>query len=253
MRSLATQPHALDKSGVDSIASTVNHAAAVVRKAALDAVTARAWTARTGQEAERMRFAQERVLLLHLRPLIQNSLKHDPEPRVRHSAVLALGNLDFDPGGDPQSRRAVGFSDETVTAFVSAFAQEKDAFVRTEILKALALTQRSAARGQAENNIDDVIRTGLVDPHPDVIAIAVMGVRNRRLSDAMNTLAELLGATQANVRMNAAQALGAFGAEARSHLPALSLALSAEGDELTRRTISGAIEAITRNSSKLSR
>jgi hypothetical protein len=119
-----------------------------------------------------------------------------------------------------------------------SMAREPAAGVRAEIVKALALTNASAA------DVEAVFSRALNDESPAVVGFAAVGIRRTRPPDGAGLLAPLLASATPRVRLQAALGLQAYGEAARPYAPLLKAALVNERDPGVRNTRQAALGVI---------
>ena len=208
-----------------------------VRRDGCDVIVGRAMVARTVATPDvSARWRQERSGFASLEGRLGVLLGSDEDERVRDAAVMALGNLQYD-GGD---KRGIGMvvSDRFVETLSAAYKKEDSTRVRVQIVKALALTDSTSPQ-----QVDTLI-AALVDVSPLVARHAVTGLARLNAMPALPKVVLLLDHEESIVRVAVAQALVGFGKPAKVYLPNLEKALVVERDQLTKRTIEGAIHAL---------
>ena len=176
--------------------------------------------------------------LLTLNDQLIQVMRSDGEPRIRHSAVLALANLHMTVDSTAGVIRIpAGLAD----ALASAYGSESSDRVRAEIVKTFALSETESPRSQ------EIVTRALADPASEVVQFAVMGIGRMKPPTALPSVVDMLKHNEQRVRLAAAQAVAAYGAAARPYLPQLREALAAERDEITRKTLEGTIGLIQKS------
>ena len=206
-----------------------------VRLTAAYATAGRAGAARFGRDAaKRNQWNAERSTLLRLRPALIVRVD-DPDPKVRQAVVIALVNMEYD--GSP-ALDSIRLGQDVATAFAKRFPAEKDPLVRAEIAKTFALMQAENAQHEA------IVLAGLADSDARVIQYAVLGAARSRPAAALPTIVEMLGRPEQNVRLQAAQALAAYGPPARAYLARIEGALAAERDPIIRKSLEATVDLL---------
>lgn len=222
---------------MEMIAAGLTDADSDVRLSAIYAAAGRASAARFGGSAEIGALGiDERPQLLRLRPLVIWALT-DLTDRVRQGAVIALVNLEYEPG---RATNDVLLKEDSAAALRRQFAVESSALVRTEIVKTFALTSLHS-RGR-----DDLLVRAVDDPDAGVAHFAVMGIGRSTPHVALPRVVALLVHGSREVRVQVGQALAAYGAAATPYLGEIAAALTAERDDIVRNTLEGALAAIHR-------
>jgi HEAT repeat protein len=180
----------------------------------------------------------DRGPLLRLKPQLFAALS-DVAPDVRTEAIVAIGNLEFDPDR-PSPPAIVILSQPFTTLLVTRYGLEQVPSVRSEIIKALALSDYDGPRPDA------VLVKALDDSSPFVIQFALRGIVRFRIAQALPKLAALLGDDRSEVRLAMPDALAAFGAEAAPYVEALRKAASLESDPILKAGILRAVDTIVR-------
>jgi hypothetical protein len=172
--------------------------------------------------------------LLSLHDQLARVMAADVDPRIRHSAVLALGNLRMtvSPSG------VIRIPADLAEVLAASYGKETADRVRVEIVKSFALSETDSPRRQ------EILAQALMDSSPSVIQFAVMGAGSMKLSPALPRLVELATHPDRGIRAAVPQALAAYGAEAVPYLPQLQKALASEQDDVVRKTLEGAIRVI---------
>jgi HEAT repeat protein len=203
---------------------------AQIRAQALFAIAGRAsglhfsTTSTQDQKMALQRWQQDRVLLEEVRKAVEVRAINDTDGRVRQAAVMALGNLDF----DPRRGASVQLSDSTVGVLASAYSREKDSQVRAEVVKTFALASNDSAA------IRKVFVAGLSDSAPSVVHFAVRGIRRLPVPEALPRVGELLSSKDAGIRLGAVQALGSYGTSAKGYVEVLDKFSRSERDSLIK-------------------
>lgn len=207
-----------------------------VQLSALWALISRASGDRFKSDPEaRMRGTVERPQLATLKDEILAKVT-SPNPKIRYAALAALASLDYDP---EHGARAIRLTPEMITLLLARYQLETDVWVRSEIVKAVAL-DKEATGGEA------LLVQALSDSAPGVIQHAVRGVAGHRLLQQLPALERLLDHADAGVRVSVANAFGSLGPDAAGSLRALQLALAGEQEPDVRSALSGAISAVQR-------
>lgn len=209
-----------------------------VRIAALAAVMGRATTSGGAGSA-----GGDRALLReNLPPECLRLLWSDSDARVRHYALLAIGNMERPARADEP------FPDSFVTLLLDLYRRGQDARIRAEVLKTFRLIPNTSEA------IRVAMRDGLVDSSEIVREEALKGVSPQvvggvskvSFEDARQTITEALGATDSDVRVAAVRALNVFGAPAAPLVVVLESLRRSDPDPRVRRSAQLAIEAIGR-------
>lgn len=206
-----------------------------VRVSAVYAAAGRASAVRFKTTPERVAIGNaERPFLGPLEAHVLRALS-DPADRVRHGAVIALGNLGYEPGRQVND---ILLKPVVAKELKLRLRVETAAAVRSEIVKSFALTSiKSPGR-------DDALLEALEDPDEDVVHFAVMGIARSVPVAALPRVASLVAHPSRAVRLQVGQALQAYGLAARPYLDSLKTALAAEQDDVVRKTLEGAIARI---------
>jgi HEAT repeat protein len=155
---------------------------------------------------------------------------------VRRAAVLALGNLEYEPG--PQQGTGIKLSEELLRELDARYRSDPSELVRAEIVKGVALTStHSTVRSQ-------LLVDALKDPSTQVIQYALIGIGEGHVAEGLPDCVGLLKHSSRVLRMDAAQAIAANGADATAYINDLRAALSSETDPLVAKTLHGAIDAL---------
>jgi HEAT repeat protein len=187
----------------------------------------------TPSEARKALWWQEQPVVQDLRPLAAARLA-DPDDRVRHAAIIAMGSLDYHIDQHPQIR----LRPDTVAAFARAFREDQAVAVRAEAVKSLALAQSDPGLR------DPVLVAALADPAPAVVQFAALGVAEHRLEAALPAVAALLGHSSRAVRLAAVQAFQSNPGAARTFEPALRVAVATEADPSIRATLAATLARV---------
>jgi HEAT repeat protein len=174
--------------------------------------------------------------LLTLNDQLVRVMMSDGEPRIRQSAILALGSL-HGTVDSASSRIPSSLAD----ALATAYGKESSDRVRTEIVKSFALTETESPRR------GEILARALADPAPGVVQFAVTGIGRMRAPDGLRLVVDMLRHSERGVRVAAAQAVAAYGAAAKPYLPQLREALAVERDEITRKTLESTIGLIEKS------
>ena len=208
-----------------------------VRLSAVYAAAGRAGAVRFATVPERRAVGlRERAALARLRPVLIAALSDDDE-RVRQGAIVALVNLEYQPPADVND---IVIRPDLATAMQLRFDAEPSSRVREEIVKTFALTSLSTTRR------DDLLLKAL-DDEASILSFAVAGLGRSTPSAAMSRIADLLHHDDRSVRLQAAQALAAYGNRARPYIEALAEAASSEKDDAVRNTMEGARSKLLRS------
>ena len=175
----------------------------------------------------------ERTLLQKLKPRVR-ALAEAPDRRVRREALRAFAALDFRGDGDEW---ALQLGDETIALCAMRYRLEEDAWVRAEAVRVIGFDD-SADAGEP------TIAAALHDPDAGVVAAAILGVEEHRMSAELPRLAALLAHPSAHVRTPAAGVVSTFGEAALPHLPDLERALAVEEDPVTADTMRESIAVL---------
>jgi hypothetical protein len=170
-------------------------------------------------------------------------LRVDPDPKVRHYTLIAIGNLERPARTDDPVR------DEFVAVLIERYRQDADSRVRAEVVKAFRLTPNDSAAIRA------VLRDALVDPSESVRheATSILTAQGRgarpKLSfeDARPKILASIKHPDGWVRVAAVRALMAFGAAAADSLTALRQLINTDPDAEVRASAELAIESIERD------
>ena len=92
--------------------------------------------------------------------------------------------------------------------------------------------------------IVSVFKRGVADSEWGVVNAALWALSRRKLPEGLTEGVRLLKHPTHHVRVVAAQAVASYRADARPYLPDLRAALIVESDDITRKTIEGAITVI---------
>jgi len=170
-------------------------------------------------------------------------LREDPDAKVRHYTLLALGNIE-------RPARANDFvRDEFVAVLIERYRHDPEPRIRAEVVKAFRLTPNDSAAIRA------VLSDALLDPAASVRHEATSlltsqgrGARPTKLSfdDARPTILAALKHPDRWVRVDAVQALKAFGEAAADSLAVLQQLQTTDPDAEVRTWAELAIEAIKR-------
>ncbi len=169
-------------------------------------------------------------------------LKGDPDDRVRHQALLAIGNLEPRTQADgPLSVRLVGL-------FVDLYRHDPAPRVRAEVVKTFRLVPNNTPEMRA------VLRDALVDAHASIRHEGLTGITPqataapRRLSfdEARDTIVAALKHGDPGIRLGAVQALNVFGAPAAPYIQTLERLSDIDPDAQVRASARLAIESIQR-------
>lgn len=170
-------------------------------------------------------------------------LRYDTDERVRHSALLAIGNLEV-PADVEQP-----IGEEFVSLLIDVYGRDPSGGIRAEVVKTFRLASNNSDR------IRIVLRDALIDRassvrHEALTALesaAVGGVPKLAFADARSTILAGIKDGDPAVRLSAVQALNLFGASARDQLPLLEQLSGSDPDLRVRNSARLAIEAIRRD------
>jgi HEAT repeat protein len=214
-----------------------------IRLDACEMIAAKAAGVRLGADAQRRQESMsDRSALVALQGRLVSLLKSDPDERVRRWALVAAGNLDYDPQTLTGSGTSMilKLSRQFVDSIAAAYSHEQATGVRAEIIKTLALSESESAMREV------VLSKALSDVAPSVLQFAIRGIASMKAVRALPRIAQLLSHDDRSVRLAAAQSLATFGAAARPFVPTLERALQNEPDDVVARTIRGTIAVINR-------
>ena len=206
-----------------------------IQQAALSAVAARSmkgwsWTtSRTSGD-------QERPALRILRPRLI-VLMSDQSEQVRLAALLAAGNLDLE-----RTRTELVLSPEMSQKFAELYENEPSVRIRQEIIKTFALVKTAGD----PKPIETAVLNALTRPDVSTVQYALLAVAKLQLTQALPAVAGHLSGSDRRIRMAAAQSLGGLRPASRDYLAQLQQASEVEQDEITKKTMLGAIAALTR-------
>lgn len=206
-----------------------------VRALAAYAAAGRAAALRFGDASQKELGASERPALISLRPLLLRLLDRDDDSRVRQASIIALVNLEYE--GGPSHNRIL-LRDDFAAAMAKRFTVEEDSGVRIEIAKTFALT---SAESVGRHN---VLMEALSSQDSRLLEYAVLGLARSRPPEALGKIVPLMKRPEKNVRLQAVQAVAAFGPAARQFIPEVEQALAAEKDEVVRRTLEATLELL---------
>jgi HEAT repeat protein len=161
----------------------------------------------------------------------------DPDLEVRLHSLVALGALEFQPGGSPLT---YALSPRLVQALNRQYALDSSSRVRTEIVQALGLSQTPLSQ------VRETLLASLDDVSPGVVRVAVTSAGQRKLAEGLPKLISLLSNEDPTVRQEVAKAFVQFGASALPYLPALRNALTNETNEDVRSSLSKSIDVLSR-------
>jgi hypothetical protein len=170
-------------------------------------------------------------------------LRNDPDPKVRHEALLAAEQLQLhvQPTG-------LDLADTFVALLVDRYRHDPAVPVRAEIVKTFSLIATDSPVIRA------VLRDALVDPEPSIRFVALSHISgpatlHPKLSfvDARETVAAALTSRDAGVRLGAVQALNYFGKAAREYVATLQSMSERDSDPHVRESAALAVAAIHRD------
>jgi len=187
------------------------------------------------RDAMQRQWLQDRPRLLELRPQVITMAFSDPEPKVRRSAVLAVGNMDFNPRD-----RELRLTERTIADFSALYVRDADSGVRAEIVKCFALIPNDSP------SVRKILVDALSDPSTGVRHYAMAGARRLALPAMLPKVVDGLGDPDSGVRFGAVQALAFYGTSALPHLPTLLQLRETEPDAQVRAEIDRTIAAIRR-------
>jgi hypothetical protein len=208
-----------------------------IRLTAVSALAGRAARARFGRSPEDLtQWRHDRSTVLSLRPIAM-SLLSDRDDKVRVGAIVALVNIEFDP---ETASREVWLGNDLSLALANMIGPNTNGSVRAEVVKTFALTESHPATRER------VLTQALGDPAPDVLAPALAGMARVRPPSALPTVVLLARHPAVSVRMQASQALAAYGEAVRPYLEQLSHAIASENDDRVRTTLEAVVDALRR-------
>jgi HEAT repeat protein len=168
-------------------------------------------------------------------------LKTDVDPRVRHEALLAVGNLQLIVEGPD-------LPPDVINLLIDRFREDPDPSIRSEVVKSLRLITSDSPDLRA------VLRDALLDPQDSVRLGAQSAIQPHATPHIKLTFAEARGAIEtaltsadADRRRAAVQALNNFGRAAREYLPRLQVLAANDPDSRVRESATLAIAAIHRD------
>jgi hypothetical protein len=194
--------------------------------------------------------------LQSLRPLLLTGLR-EGLPVHRRAAVQSIGYLSLtwvEPSAPPDpAAREMSFDIDagTLTLLTRHFAQEVDAGVRNEVIGLLAGTRHKTPEPN-RTTIASFLRRAVADSEWSVVNSALLALGRRTLPEGLTEGARLLKHPAHQVRMVAAQVVASYRADAKPYLPDLRAALTVESDDITSKTIQGAITAIEKGGASCS-
>ena len=179
---------------------------------------------------------QVRVALKLLRPRLIVLMGEEDE-QLRLAALLALGNLEVE-----RTSRELFLSPDVSQMFAEMYANDPSPRIRQEILKTFALVKTTGD----PRPVATAVLNGLTVSDVTTVQYALMAVAKLQLTQALPTVAKHLKGSDRRIRMAAAQGLAAFGVASRPYLAQLQQASRVEQDDITKKTMLGAITALTR-------
>jgi HEAT repeat protein len=221
----------------DVLIPGLTDASAEVRDSALRAIASRVGTPQIDRETWR-RF--ELPALQALGPRLAHSLE-DSDVHVRRSAIEAIASLELDFTGSGKAMRAL--RPVTARLLATRYNSEPDALTRSRIVNVFAWF---SIHPGIQRDSTTVLGLALSDPSPAVCQAALVGVGMQRIVNLLSKAAEFLTHDEVGLRISAAQALVAFGRDARPYVPRIEAALESESNSLARREFVSAIAQINR-------
>jgi HEAT repeat protein len=191
-----------------------------------------------------------------LRSALLSGLKEGP-PVHRKAAVqsIAFLSLTWVESVAPSSWLSDGMpfdvDPEIANVLMQFFEQEPDASVRREIVGLLAGTRHLTPEPN-RTTIALFFTRAVADSDWGVVQAALGGLGRRKRPEGLTEGARLLKHPAHQVRMVAAQVVASYGADAKPYVPGLRAALAAETDDITRKTIQGAITVIEKGGTSCS-
>jgi hypothetical protein len=170
-------------------------------------------------------------------------LREDGNAKVRHAALMALGNVQRPERPDEP------FASAFVDLIADVYRRDPDPAVRAEVVKTVRLMANNTVATR------EILRDGLVDPsdgvqHEALAAItpqAMAGASKLSFDDAEPALAVAVRSQSPVVRIGAIRALNVFGKASAPYLPALERMEREDGDSAVREAARLAIAAINRD------
>lgn len=206
-----------------------------LRRRALLAIASTAGGPRfVDNDQTKARWRGDRPTIEGLRPAVRAALR-DNNALVRHAAVIALGNMEYDLD---QPGRLQTLGSRFVSDLVATYHAEPTGRVREEIMKAFALSSNDSPQ------LRDIARRGLDDEWSGVRGFAATAAGRFRRPEDVQKLVMLVQKDRPAVRLEAAKALQSYGASATSHLSELKAASAAETHEVVREILKAAIKEI---------
>lgn len=221
---------------IEAIGSALSSGDARTRRAACETLTAMAvrGNARDNPQA-RSDWQERQPLAAGLIPRLLVVLEGDADERVREAAVPAIVMTSL-----PANTSVPTVIDRGIEArLVRDFGRDDSWRVRSAIVGALG------ANGPSDD-INKLLLTALGDPAPAVVQIAARHVGRVQATEAVPVLRRLIDHPSPQVRTAVVQALAALGGAARSAVSDLQRRAGVETDDVTARTIRGALTAISR-------
>lgn len=216
-----------------------------VRRFALRTVGSRLNPMRFGYAELRQAYVADHALLDQLSPRVLDRLT-DPDSQVRGSAVEAAAYQHFessDTNWPPTKTFDVG--PVLTERLVRMYSSESSEYVRGEIVRILSGTGADVPE-PSRSQISGLILHALDDPAASAVQPALWEVSKRQIASGLPKAVQLLRNPDYKIRMVSAQVVASFGPAARQYLPDLRKALEVETDDITKKTIQGAINAISR-------
>lgn len=173
--------------------------------------------------------------------VFMSTLKNDADDRVRHQALLAIGNIQMMTQRDEALR-------PLLPLLLDLYRHDRSDEIRAEVVKVFRLERNTTAEMRA------VLRDALVDTNASVrheaqgaITAQVLGAATKLpFDEARDTIVAALQHRDPGVRLGAVQALNIYGAPSAPHLAMLERLSSADPDAQVRTSSRLAIEAIQR-------
>ena len=207
-----------------------------LRQRALLAIASRAGGPRFGEsETINHEWRADHPIIVALRPLVVAALA-DIDQEVRHAAVLALGNMDFDLQRPTDKQISVRLVDD----LAKLYAADLSGRVRTEVVKAFALSSNESKQ------VRDVITRALEDPQSGARQFAAKAAARLKHSDHLSKLVVMLQLDrEKSVRFMAAMALAAYGPTAARYETDLQTSRQNERDSDVQYAIDRAIKDVS--------
>jgi HEAT repeat protein len=170
--------------------------------------------------------------------LIVLTCMHDPDEKVRHAAVLAIGNMDL--ALDPATLRST-LTENVVDLFQLTFRTDPSGSVRTEIVKGIALSSNDSP------GVRKLVEEAFDDPQPGVRQYAAVAAGRLQDPAFLERLIRQLRRDKAvTARVASAEAVVFYGPSVITYLDELKSILDAEADQTVRQTLARAINRLER-------